>query len=63
MNPESKEALSNKLYDALSPLSAALTLAQNAGCEQTHRDLYKAVCDAYNACLEAISRVHDRPDQ
>ena len=63
MNPESKEALGNKLYEALPLLCAALSLAQNAGCEQTHRDLYRAVCDAYNACFEAIARVHDRPDQ
>lgn len=63
MNPNTQEAIHESLLDALCPLSSALSAADKASLSQTHRDLYTAISNAYNACLEAIARVHDRPDE
>jgi hypothetical protein len=63
MNPNTKKAIHESLQDALPRLSSAKSAADQASLHQTHHDLYTAISNAYNACLEAIARVHDRPDE
>jgi hypothetical protein len=44
-------------------LQAAYNAATEAKLGATHHNLHMAICDAFNACNEALERVNDAPDE
>ena len=56
-----KEFIGDALSLALPNLQAAHDVAKHLAA--THSDLYTAICDALNACNEALERVTDAPDE
>lgn len=55
-----KEFIYDALAVALPNLQAAADTAKHL---VAHQDLYTAICDALNACNEALERVTDAPDE
>ncbi len=60
---DAKKQIHEKLLDAWCLVGSALDTAEKVNIQQTHKDLYKAILDGYNACLDGIARVHDRADE
>ncbi len=58
-----ESSMQNDLTIARSHLQAAYDSATKAKLGTTHHDLYMAICDAFNACNEALERVNDAPDE
>jgi hypothetical protein len=56
-------AMQTDLTIAQSHLQAAYDAASEAKLGTTHHDLYMAVCDAFNACNEALQRLNDELDE
>jgi hypothetical protein len=48
---------------ARSHLQAVYDAATSCKLGTTYHDLYMAICDAFNACNEALERVNDAPDE
>jgi hypothetical protein len=55
-------AMQTDLAIARSHLQAAYDAATKTKLGTTHHDLYMAICDAFNACNEALERFNDAPD-
>lgn len=52
------------IYDALSVALPSLQAAHDVAKHlPLHSDLYTAICDALNACNEALERLTDAPDE
>jgi hypothetical protein len=62
-NCRSESVMQTDLSIAQAHLQAAYHAASEAKLGTTHHDLYMAICDAFNACNEALERVNDAPDQ
>jgi hypothetical protein len=58
-----ESAMQTDLTIAQSHLQAAYDSATKAKLGTTHHDLYMAICDAFNACNEALERLNDAPDE
>ena len=58
-----ESSMQTDLTIAQSHLQAAYDSATKAKLGTTHHDLYMAICDAFNACNEALERVNDAPDE
>lgn len=58
-----ESTMQTDLSIAQAHLQAAFNTASEAKLGTTHHDLYVAICDAFNACNEALERVSDAPDE
>jgi hypothetical protein len=58
-----RQALCDDLATAQMFLQAAYDAATKAKLGATHNDLYMVICDAFNACSEALEHINDAPDE
>lgn len=61
--PDDPQSISHDLATAQIYLQAAYDAATKAQLGMTHNDLFMAICDAFNACNEALERINDAPDE